>query len=87
MNAVFTISTGEATTSEGTFPLRPFLTYHLLLIQLLHVHFLFFPTHLNKYIVLSDGVSFETRLLFSNRTCSSALSSWFNGIGFPEAGD
>ena len=86
MNAVFTISAEEATRSEGTFPLQPFLTYHLL-IRPLHVHFLIFRTYLTKAIVLSDGVSFETRLLFSSRTSSSALSSWFKGIGFPEAGD
>lgn len=68
-------------------PLRPFLTYQLL-IRLLHVHFLFFRTQLTKDIVLGDGLSsFEMRLLFSNRICSSALSSWFKGIGFPEAGD
>ena len=85
MNEVFTISAEEATRSEGTFPLRPLFTYHLL-IRLLHVHFFLFRTCLNEDIVLSDGVSFETRLLSSNRTCSS-LSSWFNGIGFPEAGD
>ena len=77
---------GEASRSEGTFSIRTLFTCQLLL-RLLHVHFLIFRTLLTKDIVLSDGVSFETRLLFSNRSCSSALSSWFNGIGFPEAGD